>query len=334
MSGSKARNKDPWPRIGDVVAELEPDRRAHYGPANTADLYEDDKKLAVVRAEPNIRLFLEHRVNEVATQDGQIRSVIAQDILTGRRVRVAGCFFADCTGDGAVGVLAGADFEIELNGHMGPCNLWNVCECKDNNALNTATTVDGEAQPFPRCPWALELSDKPFPGRSKTNPDPLQLGGWYWESGFDRHPIEEMESIRDWNFRAMYGAWDAMKNVDRVLPNHRLNWSAYILGKRESRRLVGDILLSFEDLKNDRQFPDGCVPTGWSNDLHLPDPKYDKGFEGNAFIARAHFGEFPASRERRPFWIPYRCLYSRNITNLFMAGRDISVTHDALAPCG
>jgi len=128
----------------------------------------------------------------------------------------------------------------------------------------------------------------------------------------------------------MYGAWDAMKNVDKVLPNHRLNWSAYILGKRESRRLLGDVVLCFEDLKSDRQFPDGCAPTGWSNDLHLPDPQYAKGFEGDAFISRADFGHFPAIRERRPFWIPYRCLYSRNIANLFMAGRDISTRHDAL----
>ena len=349
-----ARNKEPWPRIGDVVAELEQPRRAHYGPTNTADLYEDEKKLAVVRAEPNIRMFLEHRVNAVETDSGisgvsfqarpstagelgssphsggKIRAVIAQEINTGRRVRIAGRWFADCTGDATVGALAGADLEIEPKGRMGPCNLWNVCECKDTNAINTTTAAMAEPQPFPRCPWALDLTDKPFPGRSKTKPNPLQLGGWYWESGFDRHPIEDMEYIRDWNFRAMYGAWDAMKNVDEVLPNHRLNWSAYILGKRESRRLMGDVVLCFDDLKKDVKFPDGCAPTGWSNDLHLPDPKYEKGFEGNAFISRADFGRFPAIRERRPFWIPYRCLYSRNISNLFMAGRDISTKHDAL----
>ena len=66
-----ARNKEPWPRIGDVVAELEPPRRAHYGPANTAELYEDEKKLAVVRGEPNIRLFLEHRVDGADAAAGQ-----------------------------------------------------------------------------------------------------------------------------------------------------------------------------------------------------------------------------------------------------------------------
>ncbi len=325
-----ARNKAPWSRVGDVVAELEQSKRAHYGPTNKAELYEDEKKLAIVRAEPNLKLFLEHRVNGVEAKDGKLRAVIAQDIRSGRRLRINGRLFADCTGDGCVGVLAGADFQMQPKGHMGPCNLWNVCECKDDNALNTDSAQSTEAAPFPRCPWALDLSDKPFPGRSKTKPDTLKLGGWYWESGFDRDPIAEMEYVRDWNFRAMYGAWDAMKNVDKVLPNHELNWSAYILGKRESRRLLGDVILTLDDLKNDRKFPDGCAPTGWSNDLHLGDPKYAKGFEGDEFIARAFFGKFPAHSEGRPFWIPFRCLYSRNVSNLLMAGRDISVTHDAL----
>ena len=325
-----ARNKEPWSRVGDVVAELEQRKRAHYGPTNTAELYEDEKKLAIVRAEPNIRLLLEHRVNGVEAENGRIRAVIAHDIRTGKRIRIGGRWFADCTGDGCVGVLAGANFEMQPKGHMGPCNLWNVCECKDTSALNTETSQSVDPTLFPRCPWALDLSDKPFPGRDKVKPDPLKLGGWYWESGFDRDPIKEMEYIRDWNFRAMYGAWDALKNVDKVLPNHKLNWAAFILGKRESRRLLGDVVLTLDDLQRDRRFPDGCAPTGWSNDLHLADPKYSKGFEGDAFIARAAFGKFPAYQEGRSFWIPYRCLYSRNITNLFMAGRNISVTHDAL----
>ncbi|MCU0779539.1 MAG: FAD-dependent oxidoreductase [Akkermansiaceae bacterium] len=325
-----ARSKQPWPRVGDVVAELECERRAHYGPSNTADLYEDDKKLAVVRGEPNIDLFLGHRGNGVEMDGSRIRAVLAQEIRTGRRVRFTGRWFADCTGDACIGALAGADFEMRLENKMGPCNLWNVCECKDTNALNTGTEASAQEVPFPRCPWALDLSNKPFPGRNKRKPDPNQLGGWYWESGADRDPIAEMESVRDWNFRAMYGAWDALKNIDKVLPNHRLNWAAHILGKRESRRLLGDVILTLADLENDRQFPDGCFPTGWSNDLHVPDPRYNKGFEGDAFIAKARHGVYPAYRDNRPFWIPYRCLYSRNIANLFMAGRCISVAHEAL----
>ena len=107
-----------------------------------------------------------------------------------------------------------------------------------------------------------------------------------------------MEYVRDWNFRAMYGAWDALKNVDKVLPNYELNWAAFILGKRESRRLLGDVILTLDDLERDRQFPDGCAPTGWSNDLHLGDPKYSKGFEGDEFISRATVWRIPCTSGR------------------------------------
>ena len=307
-----ARNKEPWPRVGDVVGELEPSRRAHYGPSNTAELYEDQKKLDVVRAESNIRLILDHRVNGIEMQGQRIKAIIAQDTISGRRIRINSQWYADCTGDGALGFLAGADFDMTPQGHMGPCNLWNVIEIPENSE-------------FPRCPWALDLAGKPFPGRDPQKPDILKLGGWYWESGFDRDPIADMEYVRDWNFRAMYGAWDAIKNVDKTLPKHQLNWAAHILGKRESRRLMGDVILSLDDLKQSRQYPDGCVPTGWKVDLHLPDPRYEAGFEGDAFISKAEFGSYPM-----PYWVPYRCLYSRNISNLFMAGRDISVTHEAL----
>ncbi len=308
-----ARNKEPYPRIGELVRELEQKRRAHYGPSNTAELYEDDRKLALVRAEEHLTLFLRHRANAVERDGGRLAALIAQHTQTGARRRLRGRWFADCTGDGCIGFLAGADHEMTEKGHMGRCNLWNVA-------------ATDRPQPFPRCPWALDLSDKPFPGRGNDKRGIKALGGWYWESGFDHDPFEKSEYIRDWNFRAAYGAWDALKNVDKVYPNHKLNWMAHIAGKRESRRLLGDVVLSQEDLVAGKAYPDGCVPTGWSIDLHLPEPRYEKGFEGDAFLARVA----PAPRYTTPYWIPYRCLYSRNVANLFMAGRDISVTHKAL----
>lgn len=299
-------NYEPYPRIGDIVAELEPARRAHYGPTNTADLYEDQRRIELVRAEKNITLFLQYRANQVEMRGKEIAAVIAQHTTTGEMLSFTGRYFADCTGDGCIGFLAGADYEITLDGHMGRCNLWNV--------IDTGRPVS-----FPRCPWAIDLSDKPFPDKE------LNLGGWYWESGFYHDPFEKSEHIRDLNFRAMYGAWDALKNARGLYPNHKLNWAAYVSGKRESRRLLGDVVLTKEDIVNGVAYPDGCVPATWSIDLHLPDPQYDKGFEGDEFISKAYYTEYS-----KPYWVPYRCLYSRNISNLFMAGRDISVTHEAL----
>jgi len=83
--------------------------------------------------------------------------------------------------------------------------------------------------------------------------------------------------------------------------------------------------LTKDHLMNKEEFDDRCVITGWEIDLHLPNEKYKNGFEGDEFITKATFEKYP-----KPFYVPYRCFYSRNISNLFMAGRDISVTHDAL----
>ncbi|MGQ9590110.1 MAG: FAD-dependent oxidoreductase, partial [Planctomycetota bacterium] len=307
-----ARNVAPWPRVGDIALELEPARRAHYGPENSAEIYEDERRTALLRAEERLRLFLGHRADGVEMDGRRIGAVLATETRTARRVRFAGRWFADCTGDGCLGYLAGADWEMTPKGRMGASNLWHVVDA-------------GTPSPFPRCPWAVDLSAKPFPGRGKTEDDLRKLGVWYWESGFDRDPIREAEIIRDTNLRAMYGAWDALKNVDGAFPNHRLAWAAYVAGKRESRRILGDVVLAKEDLLEGRAYPDGCVPTGWKIDLHLPDPRYAEGFEGDPFISEARFTDYP-----QPYWIPYRCLYSRSVPNLFVAGRAISVTHEAL----
>jgi hypothetical protein len=310
-------NKEPYPRIGDVVKELEPGRRAHAGPDNTAGIYEDARRLDLLRAERNIVLVLDHRVVAVEKKGDALTGVVAQDIRTGRRRAARAGLFADCTGDGAVGALAGADFEATEKGHMGPSNLWHVADT-------------GAPAPFPRCPWAVDLAGKPFPGRGKntaqwSEPELKSLGQWFWECGYDWDPENDVERMRDWNLRAMYGAWDALKNVDGLYPNHRLNWAAYITGKRESRRLMGDAVPTRDDILSGREFEDACFPCTWSIDLHAPHPRYAKGFEGREFISQATHDPY-----RTPYWLPYRSLYSRNIPNLFMAGRDISVTHDAL----
>ncbi len=342
-------NQAPYPRVGDVVAELVPEKTKSDGNAKDATIYADDRKLAVVRAEPNITLFTEQRVNEVEARGGMIRSVVAQSTRTGRRLRLKAKLFADCTGDGVIGYLAGADYEVSSDDHLGASNLWNVhdavaakdallCECKDTNALTGVVTISLQPAPFPRCPWAIDLTDKPFPGRpakvgskAKTNEPPASLGGWFWESGFSKDPIADVEWMRDQNFRAMYGAWDALKNVDKLYPNYKLGWAAFIAGKRESRRLLGDVILAADDFRTNRAWPDGAFPCSWSIDLHSPNPAYQKGHEGEEFIARSTV----SSKEfiyQGPYWAPYRSLYSRNVNNLFMAGRDISVTHDGLGP--
>lgn len=336
----------PYRHVGDIVAELVSEKRAGDGNAKAGESYADERKMAVVRAEKNITLFLNQHVNGVEAGKGVVRAIVAENVRSGRRIRLRGWWFADCTGDGTVGFLAGADYEISKEGVMGASNLWKpmdasnptqvlLCECKDKDALSLSVQAGNVVAPFPRCPWAVDLTDKPFPGRRNFKgqwggASLNNLGGWFWESGFDKDPINDIERIRDLNFRAMYGAWDALKNVDKLYPNHRLGWAAFIAGKRESRRLMGDVILTGEDFRQGRQFPDGCFPCSWHIDVHMPDSRYDNGHKGEEFISQATTGKNYSYHG--PYWAPYRCLYSRNITNLFMAGRDISVNREALGP--
>jgi len=295
----------PFPRLGGIVRELGPKPRECPAPARVLKAL-DEKKLDVVLTEENISLFLNTHAFAVEKEGDRIAAVLGKHIASGRELRFRGRWFADCTGDGTIGALAGADNEVLRKGHMGPTNLWRPEDT-------------GRPAPFPRCPWALDLEGKPFPRELD------RLGKWFWESGFSRDPLAEVEYIRDWNLRAMYGAWDDLKNNKKLYPNHRIVWAAYIAGKRESRRLLGDVILTKEDVVGGKKYPDGCVPSTWKIDLHVPDPRYAGDFEGDEFISVARYTDF-----KKPYLVPYRCLYSRNIPNLFMAGRDISVTHEAL----
>jgi hypothetical protein len=331
----------PYPVLGEVVEELRPLgywvlRRAEKDPtrpenakileilathpeknihnAGPTGNYEDDKKMAVVRAEKKVHLFLNLHACRVEKQGQRVRALVAQHTENGRELRFRAPLFADCTGDGTIGYLAGADWEMTKPGSMGSSNLWRVEDT-------------GKPMDFPRCPWALDLTNKPFPSRLG------QLGDWIWESGFHQDTLEDVEAIRDHNFRAMYGAWDCLKNVQQRYRTYRLEWAAYISGKRESRRLLGDVILTRDDITQRREFPDACVATNWGLDLHYPDERYAQGFEGREFISRSTVGTKQAilSVGRSAYYmVPYRCLYSRNVDNLMMAGRDISVSHDVL----
>ncbi len=317
---------DPYPNLGrltDVTHWSYRQRVAgepfHGVPLDDHIAEIDRRRLALLES-AGVELFLNWHVNDVETgPDGRIVKVIAQNIVDSRLMSVRGRWFADCTGDGNLGFLVGADYDMAFI-RMGRTNLshWQDRE---------------EPTSFPRAPWALDLSEKPFPGREGEWESPdhrfRNVSGWYWESGFKHDPFERGEYIRDWNFRATFGAWDTLKNVDdsETYRKRELRWMAYISGMRESRRLLGDLILTVQDLKQAREYPDGIIPTSWRLDIHLPHPHFQEGFKGDEFISWA---PRPNSFYPMPYLIPYRTLYSRNIPNLFMAGRNISVTSQAL----
>ncbi|MEM9366526.1 MAG: FAD-dependent oxidoreductase [Planctomycetota bacterium] len=299
-----------FPRIGEIVEEF--CDRAKKSPG-TFEEFGDAQKEEIVREEPNIDLMLFHHAYAVGMNETQDRvtSVSAFNTRTGEDLRVIGNLFVDCTGHGWIGAWAKAELDQTPLGRMGMSNMWRW-----DNAEGAAS--------FPETPWALDLNMPDFPYPRDFH------GQWFWESGFDKDPLGDAEGIRDWNLRAVYGAFNAMKNRDGAEDhlNAVLTWVAFVGGPRESRRMMGDVVLNQDDIVSKREFPDGCVPSTWSIDLHYPKQQYAEKYPENPFISVAVHDRRVDRSYGYP--VPYRCFYSRNIDNLFMAGRCISVTHEAL----
>ncbi len=316
--GGTMRGK--YPHIGEIVEEFAD--RSPDSPA-PAEHFVDDRKERVCRAEKTLSLFLGHYVQGVVQESagGRITGVKALDVRSGRERIFRGKLFADCTGHGTVGALSGASFTMQEKGHMGMSNMWYYQQ-------------EDAPQAWPETPWALALEVGDFPNtpksKSEFNGKPFFKGEWFWEGGFDKHPITELELVRDWNLRAVFGAFGALKRGEKAAEyaNASLKWVSHVGGTRESRLLQGDVVLTQEDIVERREFPDGFVPTTWDIDLHYPREQYAKKYPEAPFISRAEFGRHVDRKNGYP--VPYRCFYSKNVPNLFMAGRNISVTREAL----
>ena len=323
--GGTTRGK--FPHLGEIIEEI--GDRAVDSPGRI-DSFGDELKEKVVRNEKGISLFLGHYATGVEMTGNRISAVTAIDVKTGRQRTFHAKFVADTTGHGWIGAYAGADYTQEKAGRMGMSNMWFYQD-------------EADAQAWAPTPWALPLAVGDFPplqkSKAKIDDKPFMKAEWFWESGFDQDPINGLEYIRDWNFRAIYGAFSALKNGEKkdLYANASLKWASHVGGPRESRLLTGDIVLNKNDIVTRKEFADGCVPTTWDIDLHYPREQYAEKFPENPFISRAAFGyvgadgkHIAAVDRRNGYPLPYRLFYSKNISNLFMAGRHISVTHEAL----
>lgn len=296
----------PFPKLGEVVEELNKGNDQH--------------KAALIGVDKNIDLFLEHHMNAIQMEGTRIKYVFAQHVRTGEKKRFEATLFADCTGDGNLGYLAGADYRMgrESRSETGESKAPEKADKVFLGAtLHWKSKRGSKPTSFPTCEWAVQFDEKTCMNAFGSS--------WKWEAGYRYDMIKDAECIRDYLFRVIYSNWAYQKNHVDKFKNAELTWMAYVLGKRESRRLLGDVIVKQQDILEDRKFPDGCVSSSWGIDLHGPDPKNSKYFPGEEFIAKAdHSG-----KGKQPFVIPYRSFYSRNIDNLFMAGRCISVTHVA-----
>lgn len=309
----------PYKELGNLQKEFGPTRG---GNAQPGDFYEDEKKDRIVANEKNITLFSRFRAIAVTMDGSKIKSVTAKHIESGEEKSFTAPLFSDCTGDGTIGYLAGADFAMGR-------------ESKDEFGEPTAPDVADKMTMGASVQWYSEDHKKPsaFPyfnyGVKFTDEscEKVTMGEWTWETGMNYDQINDFERIRDYGLMVVFSNWSYLKNElkeNDLYKNRKLGWVAYVAGKRESRRLLGDYILKEDDLTKHVVHEDGTAATTWTVDLHYPDPKNTANFPGAEFKSIAKHSPI------YPYPIPYRCLYSRNIDNLFMAGRNISVTHVAL----
>jgi len=312
-------NLEPYPALGNLVNEIGPERG---GNAQVEGNYEDEKKLNAVLKEKNISLFLNHHANNVILKNGKISAIVAQNIETTEELRFSAPLFADCTGDGTIGLLAGAE-------HMSGRESRDVFgektapEKADNLTMGASVQWFSEkldaAVTFPDINWGLAWNE--------AKAEAITRGDWNWETGMGFDMLKDFEQIRDYGMLVVFSNWSYIKNHSNSkeeFANENLKWVAYIAGKRESYRLKGDYVLIEQDLIEKNIYPDGTASTSWTIDLHYPDPENSKLFPG------AEFKSIARHIEIYPYPIPFRCLYSKNIDNLLMAGRNISVSHVAL----
>ena len=312
-------NLDPYPKLGDVVNEIAPLRG---GNAQPGDYYEDEKKLERVNAENNISLFLNFRAFKVEKEGTTIKTVFAKHIETAEELSFSAPLFADCTGDGTIGYLAGADFAM---GRESKAEFNEPTAPEEADKMTMGASVqwyskEGEkSSDFPEFNYGIDFNE--------TNVQKVTMGEWTWETGMNFDQISDFERVRDYGMLVVYSNWSYLKNKSsfkKEYKNKYLDWVAYIAGKRESRRLIGDKVLTEQDITDFVIYPDASASTSWTIDLHYPDPKNTEHFPG------AEFKSIAVHKTIHPYPIPYRCFYSRNVDNLFMAGRNISVTHVAL----
>lgn len=292
------------------------------GNAKPAANYEDEKKELFIANEKNITLYANYRAISVKTDGNRIESVIIKHIENGKEVELKAPLFSDCTGDGTIGYLAGADYNMgresrdEYGEELAPIQPDKMTM---GSSVQWYSADKGKPTRFPIFSYGLQFNEK--------NCEKVTMGEWKWETGMNFNQIDDFERIRDYGLMVIYSNWSFLKNElkdNKKYKNRALDWVAYIAGKRESRRLLGDYILKQDDIDKNVYHEDASFVTTWSIDLHFPDS-----------LNASHFPDAPFKAATKhihiyPYAVPYRCLYSRNIENLFMAGRNISVTHVAL----
>lgn len=277
------------------------------------------------RAEPKLMLLLDTAVTGAEVIGDRVAAAWADRHSTEDRFRIEADVFIDCTGDGRLGVEAGAPFRHGREGKDEYCETMAVDEA-DGKTLGSTLLFQARKHdrpmPFQAPPWARKFTEEDLklrPHASAGVDRGLEYGYWWAEWGGSLDTIKDNAEIRDELLAIMLGVWDHIKNGgEHGAENWALEWFGFLPGKRESRRFVGHYVLREQDLIESRSFDDAIAYGGWPIDLHPPD-----GIDAR--------DEPPARQVQLDYLydIPLRACVAERPANLMFAGRNISATHVA-----
>ncbi|MEO1382220.1 MAG: FAD-dependent oxidoreductase [Bacteroidota bacterium] len=314
-------NNNRWAREGGVIDEILLENLYRNQEGNPLIL--DTILMEKVREEANIILLLNTAVFQVDKEnDRKISQLWAYCSQNETEYQLKAPLFCDASGDGVVAFQAGASFRMgaespeEFGEGFAP-NVEDYGELLGHSiyfySKDTGRPVDFIAPSF-----ALkDAGELPRLRNYKLQDHGCRL--WWVEFGGRMDTIRQSETIKWELWKVVYGIWDYVKNSGKFpeAKNLTLEWVGTIPGKRESRRFEGDYMLSQSDLVEQKYHEDAVAFGGWAMDLHPADGVYSS----NNGCTQWH--------TKGVYTIPYRCFYSKDIDNLFLAGRIISASHVA-----
>jgi hypothetical protein len=317
--GANSHKGRPGWREGGLIEELRLDDAVN-NPQRCWELW-DLMLYDKIVSEPNITLLLETVVYAADMKGGRIASVLARCDKSEHIYRVGAGMYIDCTGDSRLAVEAGAQFRTgreartEFKESLAP-------ETADEETLGSSILFTSrlyrKAMPFTPPKWARKVTKEHLKFR-KVGPENWEYGYWWIEWGGNKDVIRDNERIRYELLSIVTGVWDYIKNSGDFpdSANWAMDWVGMMPGKRGSRRLVGDVMVTQHDLMRGT-WPDAVAMGGWPMDDHPPG-----GFD------RPDLPPNTVIRTPETYDLPLRSLYSRNVPNLMMAGRNISASHAA-----
>ena len=315
--GANSHKGRPGWREGGIVEELRLDDAAA-NPQRCWELW-DLLLYDKIVSEPNITLLLETTLYAVVKKGAAIEHVMARCDKSEHLYRVRAPLFIDCTGDSRMALEAGAEMRVgrearsEFKESLAP-------EKTDEETLGSSilfTSRDyGKPMSFTPPKWARKVTKDELRFRATSS---WEYGYWWIEWGGNLNTIRDNERIRFELLAITMGVWDYIKNSGDhpTSATWALDWVGMMPGRRGSRRIVGDYMVTEHDLLRG-DFADAVAMGGWPMDDHPPG-----GFD------RPDLPPNTVLKTPEVYNLPLRSLYSKNVPNLLMAGRNISATHAA-----